>query len=43
LIFLRLSGNLYQISLGNVRGRFRQLVCQIAIVGQQKQTFAVEV
>jgi hypothetical protein len=43
LIFSRLPRNFYQIGLGNVRGRFHQLVCQIAIVGQQQQAFAVEV
>jgi hypothetical protein len=26
-----------------MRGRFHQLVCQIAIVGQQQKAFAVEV
>jgi hypothetical protein len=26
-----------------MRGRFHQLVCQVAIIGQQQQAFAVEV
>jgi hypothetical protein len=43
LILSRLSRDLYEISLGDMRGRFHQLVRQVAIIGQQQQAFTVEV
>jgi hypothetical protein len=43
LILSRLSRDLYEIGLGDMRGGFHQLVRQVAIVSQQQKAFAVEV
>jgi len=43
LLFFWLTGDFHQVGLGNVRRRLRQLVCQITVIREQQQAFAVEI